>query len=309
MEQALPRWPLLQRLTPAKNSEEMRVAASISLMLHLGMVLLFIFGLPILFKPKTFQENVITVELLPVSAMTNVKLPKPAPVKKAKNKPKPSAATPPKVSLSEPVREKAPKIMVKPKPIQEKKVEPLPKELIKPKVNPKEEKPKEELVKKDEPKVDGFAAVLKSVEAMQQTEDKSDAKDDGKADKFDKVEDFLANMEKDNYHPGVPLSLSEKDAIRQQIMRNWTVLGGARDAQDMAVTLEISLAKDGTVTGVEIDDKARYAGNKFFRAMADSAVRAVYKSSPLKHLPEDKYEGSDGWQHLKLNFDPREMLY
>ena len=51
--------------------------------------------------------------------------------------------------------------------------------------------------------------------------------------------------------------------------------------------------------------KSRYLSDGAFKAAADSAIRAVHKSSPLKNLPADKY-GS--WKEFEINFDPKDLL-
>ncbi len=50
---------------------------------------------------------------------------------------------------------------------------------------------------------------------------------------------------------------------------------------------------------------SRYNSDSFFRAAADSALRAVHECSPLKNLPPEKY---DTWHYMELNFDPKDML-
>jgi hypothetical protein len=102
--------------------------------------------------------------------------------------------------------------------------------------------------------------------------------------------------------------MSEKDAIRSQIAQNWSMPAGAKDAHELIVVLRINLAQDGSVMKVELasDSKSRYDRDPFFRAAADSAIRAVRLSSPLKNLPPDKY---DTWRDLELGFDPKEMLF
>src|SRR5262249_51002793 len=109
-----------------------------------------------------------------------------------------------------------------------------------------------------------------------------------------------------NYNSAMPLSMSEKDAIRQQFQRCWNVPAGAKDAANLIVTLRVDLTQDGTVTTVRrVGDEARYNSDSFFRAAADSAMRAVHECSPLKNLPTEKYEN---WSEMELTFDPKEML-
>jgi hypothetical protein len=63
---------------------------------------------------------------------------------------------------------------------------------------------------------------------------------------------------------------------------------------------------DGTVEDAKIVDLSRYAADNFFRAAADSAVRAVKnpRCSPLK-FPPQKY---DQWKNFTLNFNPKDLL-
>ena len=101
--------------------------------------------------------------------------------------------------------------------------------------------------------------------------------------------------------------MSEKDAIRSQFIKCWNVPAGAKDAGNLIVVLRIALQQDGTVSDVKLaNNDARYAGDSFFRAAADSAVRAVWMCSPLKNLPPDKY---DAWGDMELTFDPSDMLF
>lgn len=284
---------------------ETKGAMGLSLALHVAVLVLFIWGLPSFSSPKQLQENINVVEILTVADITNVKIAKPKAPKPNQDTIKPSAATPPKQAMAEPAPKIVPKVKLKPK-IRQREIEPLPKAVVKEEEKkPEPEEKKEEPVEKKEEPVDAFASVLKSVEELEAKEQDEEPVEN----EFDKVEDFLTKASKESYQPGIPLSISEIDAVRQQIMRNWTVLGGARNAESIQVLLEITVARDGTVTSVEILNDSRYAGDLYFRAMADSAVRAVKKSSPLQNLPEEKYEGEKGWHRMELTFDPSEMLY
>ena len=251
MPQALTRWPLSPRLILA-NNEDMRRASLWSLGLHLGVFLLLYINLPSWQDRPEFENNVVTVELLPVSELTNVRTTKPKP--KPKDKPAPSSTAELLPSMAEPITKPAPKIKVKPKEIIKKEIEPLP-TIVKPeeKPEPKEEPKEEEVIRQEVTEEDAFASVLKSVESMEAEE----VAEEEKEAVVEPAEDMLAKSEQE-YVPGIPLSLSEKDAIRQQIIRNWTVLGGAQNAQDMVVSLEIKLAKDGEVLSVEIMDRSRF---------------------------------------------------
>ncbi len=103
------------------------------------------------------------------------------------------------------------------------------------------------------------------------------------------------------------MSISEIDAIKNQIRNCWVPPIGARDAQNLAVMLHLQLAPDGSVLKVELasESKSLYSSNSFFRAAADSARRAVQECSPLKNLPPEKYAT---WHEIDMSFDPKEML-
>jgi hypothetical protein len=101
------------------------------------------------------------------------------------------------------------------------------------------------------------------------------------------------------------LTMSEKDLIRAQIERRWNVPAGARDARNLKIRVRFALNPDGSVRGMpEIVDRGRM-DDPFYRAAAESAVRAVLQASPLQDLPAGKY---NSWRDVELTFDPREML-
>ena len=97
-----------------------------------------------------------------------------------------------------------------------------------------------------------------------------------------------------------------EDALRRQIESCWHPDVGARDAQNLVVEVVIDVNADRTVLNAEVVDKSRYASDPYFRAMADSAMRAVRnpRCSPLE-LPADQYEK---WKRIHFNFDPRDLI-
>lgn len=91
-----------------------------------------------------------------------------------------------------------------------------------------------------------------------------------------------------------------QDDIRRQIERNWNIDPEAAQKSDIKIEIRITLEKDGTVTKVEIlNDQPN---NVDYRALADSAKRAIILSSPLK-LPKGQY-----WPSLVLRFDPKAVI-
>ena len=75
------------------------------------------------------------------------------------------------------------------------------------------------------------------------------------------------------------LTLSEEDAIRAQFMQCWSIPLGI--------------------------PRMYKPSEKYFRTLAESALRAVRRCDPITVPDVERY---DNWKNLQLNFDPREIL-
>ena len=75
------------------------------------------------------------------------------------------------------------------------------------------------------------------------------------------------------------------------------------EVKDLVVKIPIVLQPDGEVTAAQIVDRARMLrpGEEFFRAMAESAQRAVLRASPLRNLPPEQYSQ---WREITFTFRP-----
>jgi hypothetical protein len=101
------------------------------------------------------------------------------------------------------------------------------------------------------------------------------------------------------------MTMSELDAIRHQIEQNWSIPAGAQDAENLYIKVRIFLNKDGSLARApELVDEP-FTADAFYRAAADSALRAVRLSVPLKGLPLSKY---NHWREITIRFDPQEMI-
>ena len=102
------------------------------------------------------------------------------------------------------------------------------------------------------------------------------------------------------------LTLSEEDALRAQIFGCWSVPLGLPYDDNLLVRIKLKLKKDGTILKSEILDHERMnrPGQKFYKILAESALRAVRLCQPLKVPPT----GYDKWKEMQLNFDPTDML-
>lgn len=276
--------------------QEKRIGITYSAGMHITLLLLAIVGLPTLFEwTRDPEPQAITVDIVPIGELTN--LPN-NPIKKEDKKEEVRKQD----DIPAPPKPKEEKEKKKPVPDakkeEPKKAEPVPdkkkeKEKDKPKKD-KKEKEKEKQKKVD----DALEKILKGVEeSAKKSADQSPDKKDGASD---------VTAKSDRFDPTMPLSISEKDMIRSQIEKHWSPPIGAKDAHELKVMLRITVMQDGRVANVEVSDMSRYMSDGFFRAAADSAVRAVYKASPLQQLDPAKFQS---WKEMELVFDPRDALY
>lgn len=263
----------------------------LSALLHVFIVLLIAFGLPMLPQEDIlYQPQVISVELdiAPVANAPN-RTPKP-PKKPEPEKPKPA----PKVE-PEPVKKPEPPKPKKPEPKKEEPKKPEPKKPEPKKDEPKKEEPKKEEPKEDEPSLDD---ILNSIE-------KTTPKEEPKQAEAEKGDPITSDVP---YDPSRPMSQTVKDSIRNQIMECWHYQGGAKNQENLVAILQVVFREDGSIIDTRLRpmDAARYNADSAFRALVDSARRATKnpKCVPLKNLPVDSYTS---WSKVELVFDPDEM--
>ena len=74
----------------------------------------------------------------------------------------------------------------------------------------------------------------------------------------------------------------------------------------MVIEIKVSVNPDGKVRTADLINAGRINSDSFYRASAESALRAVNnpRCNHLK-LPPDKY---NVWKDLTLTFNPRDML-
>ena len=252
------------------------------------MILLTILSLPFMIRQPIDLPPILSVEFIQISDKTNIPFaPKARKViEKVKKEEKRvvSEQAPPAAKA----KEKPDRIPL-PKEQEEKK------ELIKKKQNPEEVKPEirqaSEFEKKEIIDTNQIAALI----------DK--AKEDSA--KFKKSEKKLTQSSvKNSFASG--LTLSEEDALRAQIFGCWTVPLGLPYDDNLLVRIKLELKQDGTISKSEILDHERMnkPGQKFYKILAESALRAVRICQPLR-VPQTGYKK---WKDIQLNFNPTEML-
>ena len=278
-------------------------------------------GLPQLRKPPPLVDTPVIIEVVTVAEITNA--PPPAPPK-AKVMPEPpkveapppppppptkAAAPPPPLPPPSPSEPEVAAVALppetKPKP------KPTPNPLAKPTPRPKAPPQLAAVKPQRKPKPpDPFASVLKTVEKLERRAPlpkKDEVK--RKVVKPETFEDRIGRVLANPARPHDatrPLTISEIDLVRQQIAGCWNLPAGAKEAEDLIIEIWVAMNPDGTVREARIQNQGRLRADGFFRAAAESALRAVLnpRCSPLK-LPRDKY---DLWQIMTLTFNPREMF-
>ena len=252
------------------------------------MILLTILSLPFMIREPVDLPPIVSVELIQITDKTNIPYaPKARKViEKVKEEEKRvvSEQAPPSAKA----KEKPDKI-----PMPDEKKEK--KEIVKKKQNPEEIKPEirqsSEFEKKEIIDTNQIAALIDKAKQDEALTQKTDSK-------------ITQSNQKNSFATG--LTLSQEDALRAQIFGCWSVPLGLPYDEDLLVRIKLNLKKDGTISKSEILDHERMnrPGQKFYKILAESALRAVRICQPLKVPPT----GYDNWKELQLNFNPSEML-
>ena len=259
-----------------------------SITFHSVIVLLTILSLPFMLREPIDLPPIVSVELIQISDKTNIpyapKVRKIIEEKKKEEKRLVSDQAPPAAKA----KEKPDRIPLP----NEKKEE---KQIVKKKQNPEEVKPEirqsSEFEKKEIIDTNQIAALIDKAKEEQAVKEKAKQK-------------ITQSSQKNSFATG--LTLSEEDALRAQIFGCWSVPLGLPYDEDLLVRIKLELKQDGTIMKSEILDHQRMnrPGQKFYKVLAESALRAVKLCQPLR-VPNTGYER---WKELQLNFDAREML-
>ena len=296
----------------------MRSTLSISIVIHVLVIALSIFGLPFLYKSPAKQKKPMVVEVVSIGNKTE--LPKPA-----------------KKDTSKQVKEKKENII-------KKKVKKLPQPSIKPipqnkrtetvslrkktkkktpKVKQKKLKSKTDFTKlarvtpRRKPKPpDPFESVLRNLaqDFDKQTVKKVDKTP--KEEKKSKKSDFEAKIAKILANNSTTVSetdkvtMTEMDAmintIRTSIRPCWNLQPGAKGAEDIVVVVRAYLTPDGRVKRAWVANRDLLVNDPFKLAAAETAQRAILNEAcqPFRLDPR-KYAI---WRDVTLNFNPSEMF-
>ena len=288
----------------------MRIGSLIlSAVFHGITVLLVITGLPFVAKYEFKIPPPIVVDFIEISKVTETDristkpmLLPPKKVKPKKKKPEPAVKNTSKEAVM-PMPKEKPKLKPKPKPKpkevkkEEVKTVPIDPNALPDKKKKVEKKKVEKKKVKKKPSKD-FSSVLKN---LADPKKKSAPKETSKS----AVESVISKMGS-NAPLGAKMTMSEEDALRKQLEECWNVPFGAKDAENMSVEIFMVINRDRTLREARIVNMSRYHSDSFFRAAAESALRAV--RSPLCSpfdVPPDKY---DVWKTVTVTFNPKDMF-
>ena len=260
-----------------------------SITFHSLMIILTVLSLPFMLREPVELPPIVSVELIQISDKTNIPYaPKVRKIieetKKKEEERVVSEQAPPAAKAKEkPDRIPLPKDNKEEKKIVKKKQNP---EEVKPEIRQSSEFEKKEII--DTNQIAALIDKAKETEAVKQKESKK----------------ITQSSKKNSFATG--LTLSQEDALRAQIFGCWSVPLGLPYDQNLLVRIKLQLKKDGTIIKSEILDHERMnrPGQKFYKVLAESALRAVRLCQPLKVPPT----GYDSWKDLQLNFNPTEML-
>jgi outer membrane biosynthesis protein TonB len=298
------------------NNDKTLYPLIISLILHFIFIYVFFFGLPHLFEPLPADKRIITVEVLPISELANVK------TKKAQKEKKLEAETSKKVEKSKTEQkqdtkqqeDKAEKKEPEKKVAEQPKKESLNKDKVKvkekekPKAKPKE-KPKQvkkqdvKKEKKDQPK-DQKKNNESDLDSLLKTlEESSEGEKDAKTKKKARSESTEVGKEAEGiFDETQPESIDYQSLLRRQIEENWNPPIGVVD-KAFAVKFNIRYNIDGSLIDYKLIDKNCNALDaSTCTALIDSAQRAITAANPIKDVDSARY---NEWNEINYTFTPQ----
>ena len=268
----------------------------ISIGLHIFFIIFAYYGLPSFKIKEPIESPIDIVEDTPISSKTSLKLGKTnvkevKEIKKVIKKEKVKKTPPPPPAPSKKMVEKKNAELKKKKEIRKiaeliKKKPKLKKKKVKKVLPPKVEKKPEKIKNKQKENLaKGILNTLtkpkKKVENSKKVE-----KEHNNTEILKKIKKIAGNSNRQVQQTEIKLSVTDINKIQNHVTKYWNVSYAASEVK-MVITLKISTNVDGSIKSVKIYDKNLYQKDKFYRATADTARRAVLDSSPLP-LPKGK---------------------
>ena len=268
----------------------------ISIGLHVFFIILAYYGLPSLKIKEPIESPIDIVDDTPISSKTSLKLGETKvkevkEIKKVIKKEKVKKTPPPPPAPSKKMVEKKNAELKKKKEIREiaeliKKKPKLKIKKVKKALPPKVEKKPEKIKNKQKENLaKGILNTLTKPKKKVENSKKVD-KEHNNTEILKKIKKIAGNSNRQVQQTEIKLSVTDINKIQNHVTKYWNVSYAASEVK-MVITLKISTNVDGSIKSVKIYDKNLYQKDKFYRATADTARRAVLDSSPLP-LPKGK---------------------
>jgi len=293
----------------------------ISIGLHISFIIIAYFGMPSLKIKEPIEQPIDIVDDTPISSKTSLKLgtttvkkenekkieevkekrirktippPPPAPSKEIIDKKNNELKKQKEINEIAEIIKKKPKLKI------EKKKE-IPKVVSKPKTLKKQTTPKV-VVKPEKVKnkqKENFAKGLLNTLAEAKIKNNDvKKKKANKEDLLKKIKKMAGNSNRQVQETSLNISQTDIDRISNHVNKFFNVSYAASEVKYI-IPLKIITNLDGTVQSVTIIEKSKYMKDKFYRAVADAARRAVLDSSPLP-LPKGNEKL---FRNIEFNFD------
>ena len=268
----------------------------ISIGLHVFFIVFAYYGLPSFKVKEPIDSPIDIVEDTPISSKTSLKLGETKvkevkEIKKVIKKEKVKKTPPPPPAPSKKMVEKKNAELKKKKEIREiaeliKKKPKLKIKKVKKALPPKVEKKPEKI--KNKQKENLAKGILNTLTKPKKKVENSKkvGKEHNNTEILKKIKKIAGNSNRQVQQTEIKLSVTDINKIQNHVTKYWNVSYAASEVK-MVITLKISTSVDGSIKSVKIYDKNLYQKDKFYRATADTARRAVLDSSPLP-LPKGK---------------------
>ena len=267
----------------------------LSMGLHTFLILAAYFGLPSFKTNEIIEQPIDIVEDTPISSKTSLKLGMKTVKKVKKNiqnpvikkKPPPPPPLPSKKSIE--IKDNKLKKLKETKEIA-KLVKKKPKLKIKKNIIKPPRVISKPIIIKKKQNVQLAKGILKTLTKPQPIIEKNKKKNLKNKNKevLDKLRQIVGNSNKQVVETDIKLSQTENDKIANYIGKCWSTFYGFTEVK-IPIPLMISANIDGTINSVQIIKNSLYIKNVKYRAVADSARRAVLECSPLP-IPKNKAE-------------------
>ena len=104
------------------------------------------------------------------------------------------------------------------------------------------------------------------------------------------------------------ITVSGIDFVKSKIQESWKTVVGGKDDRDIEVVIDVKLTKEGILQSVDIENMGRYRSDASFRALADSAERAIHIADEVhgvfKVLAKQSASRYNEWKEIRFTFTP-----